>query len=96
MSSKSSIAMAAVVVLAGLSLAPQFAHEAHASGCDANDKIDKSSADMARKAMAKAGYLQIHALKKGCDNFWHGQATRNGVAVRIVLSPHGQIETEGD
>jgi hypothetical protein len=79
-----------------LSFAPSFASEAQTSGCAAGDKIDKSSADMAKKAMTKAGYLQIHDLKKGCDNFWHGQATKDGQAVYILLSPQGQVGTEGN
>jgi hypothetical protein len=96
MSSKAFAVLAASLFLSALSFTPPFASGAQASGCDAGAKIDRSSADSAKKAMTKAGYLQIHDLKKGCDNFWHGQAIKDGQAVRIVLSPKGQVDTEGN
>lgn len=96
MSSKAFVLMASILVLTGLSFGPQLVRAAQASDCPANDRIDKSSADTAMKAFAKSGFVQIHDLKKGCDNFWHGQATKDGVAVNIVLSPSGEVKTEGD
>lgn len=86
--------MALAVITIGFG--PQILREAHASECAAVDKIDASTADMARKKMERAGFRQIHDLTKGCDNFWHGKATKDGAAVTIVLSPQGQVTTEGE
>lgn len=64
--------------------------------CAPTDKIDSSTWQQAKKEMQAAGYADVHHLKKGCDNYWHGEALKNGQAVRIVLSPQGQVMEEGD
>jgi hypothetical protein len=87
-------ATALIVFAAGWG--PQIAPQAQAAGCDAGVRIDGSTADMAKQKMELAGYRQIHGLTKGCDNFWHGKATKDGAAFNIVLSPQGHVMTEGD
>jgi hypothetical protein len=67
-----------------------------AAGCDPGDKIDGSTATQARQRIEAAGYRSVSDLKKSCDNFWHGMAVKNGVQVRVALSPHGLVELEGD
>lgn len=37
----------------------------------------------------------MHDLKKGCDNYWHAVALRNGKQDEIVLSPQGKVALEG-
>jgi len=69
---------------------------AQASDCGAGAKVDGSTADTAKKKMEKAGYHQVHALKKGCDNFWHGKSGPDAEAINIVLSPQGDVLVEGD
>jgi hypothetical protein len=96
MSQKSFVIVASALILFALSCAPRIVSEAQASECAAGEKIDNSTADSAMKKMTQAGYLQIHDLKKGCDNFWHGKATKDGAAVNIVLSPQGKVMTEGN
>lgn len=96
MPSKSFGVLTATVILVAVGFGPLIVRGAQASACDAGQTIDNSTADTAKEKMEKAGFRQIHDLKKGCDSFWHGQATKDDVPVRIVLSPRGQVMTEGD
>lgn len=66
------------------------------AACDAEDKIDKSTAADARKKIEGAGYRKVANLKKGCDNYWHATAEKNGTAVFVVLSPQGEVIEEGN
>jgi hypothetical protein len=96
-----SVAGAAVfAMLIGIASAP-FAGPARADdlpaiGCQASDKIDGSTAPEAAKKIEAAGYTQVTQLKKGCDNWWHGVAVKDGVATHVSLSPQGQVRSEGD
>ena len=64
--------------------------------CDPGERLDGSTAASARRAMEAAGYSQVRDLKKGCDNYWHAIAMRDGMTMRIVLSPTGEILREGN
>ena len=66
-----------------------------AIGCGADAKIDNSTAADARKKMSAAGYTQITSLKKGCDNFWHGRAIKDGSPTGVLLAPDGRVQSEG-
>ncbi|MGE0117804.1 MAG: PepSY domain-containing protein [Dongiaceae bacterium] len=66
------------------------------AACAPTDRIDGSTADDARRQITAAGYEQVRDLRKGCDNYWHGQAMRDGVPVNVVLSPQGEVMTEGN
>jgi hypothetical protein len=70
-------------------------HPAQAA-CLAGAKIDKSTAAEAKAKIQKAGFSQIKDLKKGCDNYWHGVAKKDGNETHVVLSPKGTVMTEGD
>jgi len=65
------------------------------AACDAGDRIDRTTVADARKAIEAAGYSQVRDLKKGCDNFWHGTATKDGNPAYVVVSPKGEVMTEG-
>jgi hypothetical protein len=65
-----------------------------AAACSANHRIDGSTADQARKKMEAAGYSHVQSLNKGCDNYWHGTAMRNGQMVYVVLTPQGEVMRE--
>lgn len=80
------VAFAALVMVAA---GPAWA------GCSAGDQIDGSTASQAKSQIEAAGYEQVRVLKKGCDNYWHGTARKDGAAVNIVLSPQGQVVIEG-
>ena len=66
-----------------------------AIGCGTNAKIDNSTAADAKKKMNAAGYARVTGLKKGCDNFWHGRAIKDGVATEVLLAPDGRVQSEG-
>ena len=66
------------------------------NNCAPEDKIDGSTLPQAKRKMEAAGYTQVKDLRKGCDNYWHGSAMKNGSEVYIVLSPAGQVMQEGD
>lgn len=64
--------------------------------CAASDKIDSSTANDARKKLEAAGYTDVTALNKGCDNVWHAEARANGNAVHVMVAPDGSIHQETD
>ncbi len=66
------------------------------AGCEAGTKIDRSTANDARRKIMAAGYKDVGDLKKACDNFWHAKAMKDGAPVRVALAPSGQIYPEGD
>ncbi|MGH6887524.1 MAG: hypothetical protein ACREGK_15775, partial [Geminicoccales bacterium] len=66
------------------------------AACSPNDRNDDSTATDARRQMEAAGYEQVRDLRKGCDNYWHGSARKDGAAVNVVLSPEGEVMIEGD
>jgi hypothetical protein len=65
-------------------------------GCHFGEIVDGSTADDARRKIEAAGFTDVHALKKSCDNFWHGKATSTGMPVNVVLSPSGKVMLESD
>jgi len=65
-------------------------------GCHFGEVIDGSTADEAQRKIEAAGFSDVHALKKSCDNFWHGKAILTGREVNVVLSPTGQVMLESD
>lgn len=87
------IAVGALVALSALPGSPAIA-VAHA-GCDAGDRIDNTTADQAKHRIEAAGYRDVHDLRKGCDNYWHGTATKNGTVVYVGVSPQGRVLREG-
>jgi hypothetical protein len=65
------------------------------NNCAATDKIDGSTANDARQKMEAAGFTDVTALYKGCDNVWHGQARASGNAVNVMVGPDGVVRQEG-
>ncbi len=66
------------------------------AACSASDTINSSTASDAARRIESAGYTQVQALAKSCDNAWHGTALLNGARVRVVWTGEGQVLTEGD
>jgi hypothetical protein len=87
---------AAALIVFAAGPGPQTASVARAAGCEAGDKIDSSTAAEARTKMESAGFHQVRDLQKGCDNFWHGIAVKDGNESHVVLTPQGQVMREGD
>lgn len=88
----------ASVLVAGVLLAgaPPFAVNIAYAACDPGVKIDGSSASDAKKKIEAQGYQKVANLKKGCDNFWHGTAVKDGTSYNISLSPDGTVAQEGN
>jgi hypothetical protein len=86
-------------VLALLAVGPGFGAVTAARAateCVAADKIDGSTAATATKTMERAGFLHVKELKKGCDNFWHGVAIKDGSETHVGLTPQGEVRSEGN
>jgi hypothetical protein len=90
------IGLTAVVAPAILAVGIDSAVHPAQAACLPGAKVDKSTATQAKSKIEKAGFRQVHDLKKGCDNYWHGMATKDGNQTHVVLSPKGEVMTEGD
>jgi hypothetical protein len=90
---------AAFVILAGVAFQPivgtAYANDFRPIRCDVSAKIDGSIAADARRKM-NAADMDVSELKKGCDNYWHGMAVKDGVATHVLLAPQGRVQSEGN
>jgi hypothetical protein len=91
---KTTFFSAAVLMVLGAGSAAWTTSFAETSGCAAGEKIDGSSAPEATRKIERAGFQQVRELKKGCDNFWHGVAVKDGGETHVVLTPQGQVMRE--
>ena len=66
-----------------------------AAGCGPDDVIDDTTADSTSQRLEEAGYEDVSNLRKGCDNFWHAEAKKDGETVFVVVTPEGEIREEG-
>lgn len=83
--------------LGGGAIAVMTAAPIEAAGnCPAGDRIDGSTAEQAKRKFDTAGFRSAKELRKGCDNYWHAIAIKDGKSVRVVLSPTGEIMLEGE
>ena len=74
----------------GLSIAPAYAE------CTPGTHIDKTTVEIVRDRLIKAGYKNPLHLRKGCDNTWHGTAIQNGTQINVAVTPDGHIVRDGD
>lgn len=84
------IAAALAIGLAG----PMIGAGAAYAQCMPGDRVDGTTADMARAKAMSAGYTNVVMKNKGCDSYWHGTASQGGRQVGIVVSPSGQVMVE--
>jgi len=86
------IPIAAIALMTGpqhpLSVAPARA------GCEAGERIDASTAADATRKLQAIGFRKVRDLKKGCDNYWYGYATKDGQELHISLSPTGEVRLQ--
>ena len=66
------------------------------ANCAADERVDGSTADQAKRRMEGASFNHVRDLRKGCDNVWHGLAMKDGASVRVAAQPQGQVMQEGD
>ena len=66
------------------------------NGCTSGERIDGSNMDGTRRRIEAAGYRQVRELSKGCDNYWHGRALKDGLDVNVAVTPQGAVITEGN
>jgi hypothetical protein len=89
------------VVLAALGLGaltfegPQWVSNAQAA-CPPDARLDGTTADWAIKHILAGGYQGPRNLRKGCDNYWHADALKDGNIVHVVVTPQGELLTEDD
>ena len=82
--------LAAIGLVAGvMALAPSAW-----AACDPEDKPDKTTATDAKKKLEAAGFREVGDLKKGCDNVWHGRATKDGAPMAVLVTAQGQVMLE--
>jgi hypothetical protein len=62
--------------------------------CQYGERIDGTTAEMARARANSAGFTNVVMNRKGCDNYWHGTANQGGARVGVVVSPAGQVMVE--
>jgi hypothetical protein len=91
----SSLSVAAVLAVQPIAATAQDSSQP-TNNCAASDKIDGTTANDARKKMEAAGFTDVTALYKGCDNVWHGQARASGNAVNVMVGPDGVVRQEGN
>ena len=72
------LALAAALVLLSVAASAQTRNQAAAAG----------AAGVASRLQSQ-GYANIHNLRRGPDGKWVGDATRNGVPVRVTSDPAG-------
>jgi hypothetical protein len=88
------------VLAAGLMIVPALlgpaSFTAARAACEPGERINATTAEMAKKRAVGAGYSQVRMEHKGCDNVWHGFGVKDGTAGRVAVSPSGEVMPEGD
>ncbi len=87
--------LSASVLMAPTIVGPRALTAAYAV-CLPGEVIDGTTAEMATRQAESAGYGNVRMEHKGCDNVWHGFATRGGASTRVAVSPSGEVMPEGD
>ncbi len=64
------------------------------AACDPGTRLDKTTVEDIRQILFKAGYKNIHHLRKGCDSSWHGDASINGTQMDVAVLPDGHVVRE--
>ncbi|HXA72271.1 MAG TPA: hypothetical protein VNW24_17580 [Stellaceae bacterium] len=90
----------AALLAAGLMIAPALLGPtnltAARAACEAGDRVDNTTAAMAKKRAESAGFSQVRMERKGCDNVWHGTALKDGAPIHVAVLPSGEVTPEGD
>jgi hypothetical protein len=91
------LALFATVLAAAFAVAPGAGLTGSArAACGPQDVIDTTTVAETKKKIEAAGYTQPTDLRKGCDNFWHASALKDGNKVLLVVTPTGEVIEEGN
>ena len=96
MTRKTFLAAAAAAFLTSVPLIHAAPAQQMKNNCEPGDRIDATTPAQAKQKLESAGYAQIHDLRKGCDNYWHAQAMKDGAPAYVALSPDGRALPEND
>ncbi|TDQ78482.1 YpeB-like protein with putative protease inhibitory function [Dongia mobilis] len=93
--------LAALSIIILSAMIPAFAQDAQpnlpsGNNCTEGEVIDSSTPEDAKRKFEAAGYSNVVITSKGCDNFWHATAVKDGMPVNVVLAPDGLVLTEGN
>lgn len=93
--------LVAVSIIVISAIIPALAQEAQpilpsGNNCTEGEVIDGSTAEQAKAKIEAAGYSDVVITSKGCDNFWHATAVKDGMPGNVVLSPDGMVLPEGN
>lgn len=93
--------LAVVAIILVSAMVPALAQEEQPNlpsrnNCTEGEVIDNSTPEDARRKFEAAGYSNVVITSKGCDNFWHATAVKDGMPVNVVLAPDGRVVTEGN
>ncbi|MGH9811344.1 MAG: hypothetical protein ACRD9W_29570, partial [Terriglobia bacterium] len=80
--------LSASVLIAPTIVGPKALTAAYAI-CLPGEVVDGRTAEMAARQAERAGYGNVRMEHKGCDNVWHGFASRGGASTRVAVEPSG-------
>lgn len=87
----------ASVLVAAFAISPSVGLIGSAqAACGPEDVIDNTTVADTKKKIEEAGYQEPTDFRKGCDNFWHVAAKKDGNQVNLVVTPSGEVLEEGD
>lgn len=64
------------------------------AACEQGQVLDGTTVAGTRAKIIAAGFTDVRDLRKGCDNFWHAKAMKDGVETGVVVTPDGRVLTE--
>jgi hypothetical protein len=91
------IALIATTLAFAFAIGPSLGVNGSAqAACGPQDVIDSTTVAETKKKIEAAGYTDPTDLRKGCDNFWHASALKDGNKVLLVVTPTGEVIKEGN
>ncbi len=91
------ICLVATALAAVFAIGPSVSLKGSAlAACGPRDVIDNTTAAETKQKIEAAGYTAPTDLRKGCDNFWHASALKDGNKVLLVVTPAGEVIEERD
>lgn len=93
---KKALVAPTLVAAIAMGLSTALIGSVHAAGCSPEDQIDNTTVADTRQKIEAAGYQEPKNFRKGCDNFWHASATKDGNPVNVLVTPTGEVLEEGD